>query len=74
MDYDCNYHALENLFADRGKWAQVQEPHSEGRAMYQGMIAGLEDFSQSFSVELDFCAHDAPDQFRRNFYRGENHL
>jgi len=44
MDYDCNYHALENLFTDRGKWAQVQKPHSEGRAMYQGMIAGLEDF------------------------------
>ena len=45
MDYDCNYHALENLFADRGKWAQVQRPHSEGRAMYQGMIAGLESFA-----------------------------
>ena len=40
MDYDCNYHALENLFADRRKWSQVQKPHSEGRAMYQGMIAG----------------------------------
>lgn len=45
MDYDCNYHALENLFADKGKWAQVQKPHSEGRAMYQGMIAGLENFT-----------------------------
>ena len=45
MDYDCNYHALENLFTDRRKWSQVQKPHSEGRAMYQGMIAGLEDFA-----------------------------
>lgn len=45
MDYDCNYHALENLFADRRKWSQVQKPYSEGRAMYQGMIAGLENFA-----------------------------
>lgn len=45
MDYDCNYHALENLFADRRKWSLVQKPHSEGRAMYQGMIAGIENFA-----------------------------
>ena len=45
MDYDCNYHALENLFADRRKWAQVLKPNSEGRAMYQGMIAGLKEFT-----------------------------
>lgn len=45
MDYDCNYHALENLFADKGKWAQVQKPNSEGHAIYQGMIAGLTTFT-----------------------------
>lgn len=50
MDYDCNYHALENLVADRGKWAQVQKPHSEGRAMYQGMIAGLENFTHDIQA------------------------
>ena len=45
MDYDCNYHALENLFADRRKWSQALRPNSEGRAMYQGMIAGLKEFT-----------------------------
>ena len=45
IDYDCNYHALENLFADRRKWSQVLKPHSEGRAIYQGMIAGLKEFT-----------------------------
>lgn len=45
MDADCNYHALENLFADKEKWAQVQDEFSEGHAIYQGMIAGLERFA-----------------------------
>lgn len=45
MDYDCNYHALENLFADREKWAQVLKLHSEGRTIYEGMIASLENFA-----------------------------
>ena len=45
MDYDCNYHALESLFADGEKWTQVQVPHSERRAIYQGMITGLENFA-----------------------------
>lgn len=45
MDADCNYHALENLFADKEKWVQVQDTSSEGYAIYQGMIAGLERFA-----------------------------
>ena len=45
MDYECNYHALENLLADWEKWAMVQEPNSEGRAIYQGMIDGVEGFA-----------------------------
>ena len=45
MDYDCNYHALENLIADREKWAMVQEPNSEGHAIYQGMITGVDGFA-----------------------------
>ena len=40
MDFDCSYHALENLFADREKWEHV---HSEGCTIYQEMIACLEN-------------------------------
>lgn len=42
MDYDCNYHALENLFADREKWEQV---HTEGCTIYHEMIAYLENLA-----------------------------
>lgn len=42
MDYDCNYHALGNLFADREKWEQVQ---SEGCTIYHEMIACLENLA-----------------------------
>ncbi|BDF68153.1 hypothetical protein CE91St43_21250 [Oscillospiraceae bacterium] len=44
MDHDCNYHALENLFSNKEKWGLVQEPRSEGREIYQGMIEGFESF------------------------------
>ena len=45
MDVESNYHTLERLLADEEKWAQVQDPTSEGHALYQGMIIALADFS-----------------------------
>lgn len=47
MDVECNYHTLERLLADEEKWAQVQDPASEGHAFYQGMITGLVYFTLS---------------------------
>ena len=41
MDEECNYHTFQRLMADKEKWTQVQNPISEGYAMYQGMMAGL---------------------------------
>lgn len=45
MDRECNYHTFERLMADREKWAQVQDPTSEGYAKYQGMMTGLACFA-----------------------------
>ena len=41
MDEECNYHTFQRLMEDKEKWAQVQDPASEGYAIYQGMMAGL---------------------------------
>ena len=41
MDEPCNYHTFERLMADEEKRGQVQDPNSEGYAIYQGMIASL---------------------------------
>lgn len=45
MDEACNYHAFQRLMADKEKWAQVQDPGSEGYAMYQRMMVGLACFT-----------------------------
>ena len=45
MDEESNYHTFERLLADKEKWVQVQDPASEGHAIYQGMIIGLGCFS-----------------------------
>lgn len=41
MDEETNYHTFRRLIADEEKWAQVQDPTSEGYAIYQGMLAVL---------------------------------
>ena len=46
MDKEVNYHTFERLMADSEKWAQVQNPNSEGRAMYQGMLVELACFAE----------------------------
>ncbi len=45
MDGPCNYHTFERLMADEGKWAQVQDPTSEGHAMFQETLAALSCFA-----------------------------
>lgn len=45
MDIECNYHTFERLRADEEKWTQVQDPASEGYAIYQGMLASLVCFA-----------------------------
>lgn len=47
MDEPCNYHTFERLLADEEKWAAVQDPTSEGSAMYHGMSDGLAAFANS---------------------------
>lgn len=44
MDKEVNYHTFERLMADPEKWAQVQDPNSEGHAIYQGMLVELACF------------------------------
>ena len=48
MDKLRNYHTFQRLMADREKWAQVQDPVSEGYAKYQGMLIGLCLFTEQF--------------------------
>ncbi|MCI9241251.1 DUF6076 domain-containing protein [Oscillibacter sp.] len=50
MDEACCFHTFRQLMADREKWAQVQDPSSEGYAIYQGMMAGLACFAESICV------------------------
>ncbi|MCI9333055.1 MAG: hypothetical protein HFG05_12955 [Oscillibacter sp.] len=47
MDEECNYHTFKRLMADREKWAQVQDPTSEGHVKYQGIMTGLACFADS---------------------------
>ena len=41
MDEPCNYHMFQRLMEDEEKWAQVQDPTSEGYIRYQGMMVEL---------------------------------
>lgn len=55
MDEECNYHAFQRLVVDKEKWVQVQDPASEGYAMYQGLLASLVCFvdnPQSFCKQI----------------------
>lgn len=45
MDEESNYHTFERLMADEEKWAQVQDPDSEGYVIYQEMLAVLSCFA-----------------------------
>ena len=41
IDEETNYRTFQRLMADEEKWAQVQDPFSEGYSIYQGMLAAL---------------------------------
>ena len=56
MDEDCNYHMFQRFMADREKWAQVQNPASEGYAIYQGMLLGLICFADKLRGLHQFIA------------------
>lgn len=45
MDKENSYHLFEQLMADQEKWAQTQDPTSEGYVMFQGMLASLACFA-----------------------------
>ena len=51
MDKEVNYHTFQRLMADPEKWAQVQDPNSEGHTIYQGMLVELARFADRL---LDF--------------------
>lgn len=62
MDEPCNYHTFQRLMADKEKWAQVQDPTSEGYAKYQGIMIGLclfteqlRDFRQLINMMAEKC-------------------
>lgn len=45
MDKENSYHLFEQLMADAEKWAQTQDPTSEGYVMFQGMLTSLTCFA-----------------------------
>ena len=46
MDEPCSYHLFQRFMADEEKWAQVQDPTSEGHAIYQAALIGLILFAE----------------------------
>lgn len=46
MDEPCNYHMFQRLMVDEEKWAQLQDPTSEGYARYHGMLYELICFAE----------------------------
>ena len=55
MDEPCNYHMFQRLMADEEKWAQVQDPASEGYAWYQGMLIELVCFAETSQSSATDC-------------------
>ena len=45
MDEESNYNTFQRLMEDKEKWAQVQDPTSEGYAIYQRMLIELVCFA-----------------------------
>ncbi len=41
MDEENSYHLFEQVMADEGKWVQIQDPASEGGALFRRMLAAL---------------------------------
>ena len=47
MDQDTAYHLFPLLFSDREKWAEALDVNSEGHAMLEDFLNGLEYFTES---------------------------
>ena len=47
MDRDTAYHLFPLLFSDREKWAEALDVNSEGHAMLEDFLNGLEHFTES---------------------------
>ena len=63
MDEACCFHTFQRLMADKEKWAQVQDPTSEGYTTYQGMISGFFVYSGAvFELSNPFFA-----EWQKNF-------
>ncbi len=76
MDEPCNYHMFQRFIADEEKWAQVQDPTSEGHAMYQGALIGLMLFAEQlrdFRRLIDLIAEKClePLEHRNSFAYAE---
>lgn len=76
MDEENSYHLFEQLMADEEKWAQMQDPTSEGFAMFQGMLASLTclaDSLRGFRLQIDLMARQYFEPLKRrnaNAYAG----
>ena len=76
MDEPCNYHTFQRLMADEEKWAQMQDPTSEGHATYQGALIGLILFAEQlrdFRRLIDLIAEKClePLEHRNSFAYAE---
>lgn len=47
MDLETSYRLLPLMFSDQSKWNEVQDIHSEGHAMLERLLNGLEYFPKS---------------------------
>lgn len=47
MDLETSYHLLSLMFSDKEKWDEVFDVHSEGHAMFEQFLNGLEYFPES---------------------------
>lgn len=76
MDEENSYHLFELLMADTEKWVQMEEPTSEGRVMFQGMLASLAclaDSLRGFRQQIDVMARQYFEPLKRrnaNAYAG----
>lgn len=76
MDEENSYHLFELLMADEERWAQMEEPTSEGRVMFRGMLASLAclaDSLRGFRQQIDVMAQQYFEPLKRrnaNAYAG----
>lgn len=68
MDEENSHHLFEQLIANEEKWAQMQDPTSEGFGMFQGMLASLAclaDSLRGFRLQIDLMARQYFEPLKR---------